>query len=191
MDTAPISTRERLLRCPSRTHMSPGTASSRGSPTLCASLRPPHASGMHDDVPAHVDTSPPPLGTGPPTPKPRKHGSRSPSRHAPPQTCHRRPPTRPPRPEMCPRDGTHHLRLATPSPVVPAVLECPPAPQEPKTRRAPPFHAPQRGLGPHQRHPPTHVPPTQPPQAHRCHTHVIRPLHTRLVCPRHPTSHGP
>src|SRR6266481_4340535 len=49
------------------------------------------------------------------------------------RTRHRRPPTRPLRPETCPRDGTRHLRLATPSPVVPAVLEHPPAPQEPKT----------------------------------------------------------
>src|SRR6266481_5210 len=133
MDTAPISTCERLLRCPSRMHMSPGTASSRGSPTLCASLQPPHASGMHDDVPAHVDTSPPPSGTSPATPKPREHGSHSPSHHAPPQMHHRCPPTCPPHPEMCPCQGTCHLKLATCSPVVPAILERPPAPQEPKT----------------------------------------------------------
>src|SRR6266481_6861394 len=191
MDTAPISMCERLLLCPSHMHMSPGMASSRGSPTLCTSLRLPHASGMHDDVPAHADTSPPLSGTSPAMPKLREHSSRSPSRHAPPWTRHRRPPTRPPHPETCPRDGTRHLRLATRSPVVPAVLERPPAPQEPKTCGAPPFHAPQRSLGPHQRHPPTHIPPTQPPRAHRRHTRVIRPLHTRLVCPRRPTSHGP
>src|SRR6266481_8253259 len=130
MDTAPISTRKRLLHCPSHTHMSPGMASSCGSPTLCVSLRLPHASGMHDNVPAHADTSPPPSGAGPAMPKLREHGSHSPSRHAPPRTRHRHPPTRPPRPETCPRDGTHHLRLATRSPVVPAVLEHPPAPQE-------------------------------------------------------------
>src|SRR6266481_9373674 len=50
-------------------------------------------------VPAHVDTSPPPSGAGPATPKPHEHGSRSPSCHAPPRTRHRRPPTCPPRPE--------------------------------------------------------------------------------------------
>src|SRR6266481_3034205 len=97
-------------------------------------------------VPAHMDMSPPPSGTGPATPKPREHGSHSPSHHAPPWTHHRCPPTRPPHPETCPRNGTRHLRLATPSPVVPAILECPPAPQEPKKRGVPPFHAPQRGL---------------------------------------------
>src|SRR6266481_5832581 len=113
---------------------------------------------MHNDVPAHMDMSPPPLGTGPATPKPCEHGSRSPSRHAPPWTRHRRPPTCPPRPETCPRHRTRHLRLGTCSPAVPAILECPPAPQEPKTCREPPFHAPQRGLGPHLRHPSTHVP---------------------------------
>jgi len=166
MDTAPISMCERLLHCPSRTHMSPRTASSHGSPTLCASLRLPHASGMHDDVPAHADTSPPPSGAGPAMPKPREHGSRSPTCHAPPRMRHRHPPMRPPRPETCPCNGTHHLRLATCSPVVPTILECPPVHQEPKTCGVPPFHLPQHGLGTHQRHPPAHIPPTHPPQAH-------------------------
>src|SRR6266481_4619957 len=38
---------------------------------------------------------------------------------------------------MCPHHGTRHLRLGTCSPVVPAILECPPVPQEPKTQGVP------------------------------------------------------